>query len=499
MASTTASTTTTTDTSSGSADFNNLDLLQVGNDRKNPHKYIFRRTDFRRLPRWPNDGIDQENSRTDRKHFEFAHPNAEQQALTELFDGCWIYGMSLADMDDDDLPRSMPYLMQAKAAKATGDPEAAKQHLIKQYQEGNRKVRKLLGTIECKDAIHKSSRDPLRFPGVSAILYPLFNKNLASEANIERLFGDIKRVLSAVLEVGVSFAQPPPPNSPAGALRSAMLQPGQVAAADKECANCETKGDYLTRCAACKTIHYCCKECQRADWILHRPNCFEAQGKEVTERMLEKAKAEYRRRQADERKAKMTADAQYKQKLQDSFVALANEPVDAINTYSKDCDGHRRRVDLPFSAPFIESCVAAMLELQYESELSLGMFPDGIDHEKYSGRGALIRYPSNGAKLIILHERLFEDGDGNLNGHALEGIFVVHKVNRKKNRAVWRMVTKPNYRKNQSRLERFQSYLEEAKGQAMPVPEEVDLGIHNPGDFNLTFVSTPFGDHCSIE
>jgi len=41
----------------------------------------------------------------------------------------------------------------------------------------------------------------------------------------------------------------------------------------KRCSNCrELKADAL-KCGACKGVYYCNKECQKADWSLHKKGC----------------------------------------------------------------------------------------------------------------------------------------------------------------------------------------------------------------------------------
>ncbi|WBW70900.1 histone lysine methyltransferase Set6 [Schizosaccharomyces osmophilus] len=39
------------------------------------------------------------------------------------------------------------------------------------------------------------------------------------------------------------------------------------------CSGCTSEGQKTQRCTACKTIHYCSKACQKADWPLHKLEC----------------------------------------------------------------------------------------------------------------------------------------------------------------------------------------------------------------------------------
>lgn len=484
---------------------NNKQISQVAAQREgqDAFKYVVSKTDFRRMVRWPNDGIEQENKGHSRQHHEVTRSNADQRALIALFDGCWFFGKSLADLDADGkfFAKSLPYLMQQKAAEEMADTEAAKTHLIHQYQIGNRELRELLASMDCKSAIHKSARDHRRFPGIEAILYPLFHKKLATDENIELLFGNKNWVLFAVLDIGSEFADPPPFNTPAGARRAQFLKPGKVKAAHPECANCgKQKGD-MSRCVACHTVHYCSSDCQRADWTLHRPDCFEKQGKEVTDSVLEKAKTEYQRRQALEAAALEHATTILDKEKEACWKAMIAESPALVNITSYDCYVKKLPLDLPPFAPFVLAKVAARLELEYEMELNLGMFPEGIDFDfnQYSGRGGLIRNPSTNAKIIVLLESLFANGgEGELNGHFLAGMFVVNRIDSNTHKATWQIVPTPSYNADHNRLDRFQLYLQAAKGLAMAVPEDVDLGIHNPGMPNMKITSTPFGDYLSI-
>jgi hypothetical protein len=84
---------------------------------------------------------------------------------------------------------------------------------------------------------------------------------------------------------------------------------------------------------------------------------------------------------------------------------------------------------------------------------------------------------------MVLHERLFADGgDGNKDGHAIEGIFVVDKVVRSSNRAKWREVSAPSSSsKGSNRFKRFKAYLARAKEQAKAIPQDIDLGSQSSG------------------
>lgn len=91
------------------------------------------------------------------------------------------------------------------------------------------------------------------------------------------------------------------------------------------------------------------------------------------------------------------------------------------------------------------------------------------------------------------------EGNGVGCGLHIDGIFVVDKV--VKRRAKWRLVREPLelYKANDNRNERLIKYAQLARHEAKPVPETVDLGIHNPGNPDLSLMSTAFGDHVSVK
>ena len=69
------------------------------------------------------------------------------------------------------------------------------------------------------------------------------------------------------------------------------------------------------------------------------------------------------------------------------------------------------------------------LQLSEVQIVSLGMFPDGIDPDKYGFRGSELKDPRNDARILVLFERLFADeGRGGGVGLHIDGVFVVEKV-----------------------------------------------------------------------
>jgi len=241
-------------------------LMKTPDDYTDPRKYVVARHDFRRVPRWPNDGIERERQQLldgTTEHYEFETTDPDQLALTELFGG-WIMGAPLASSDPvtRGFCLSLPWMMQHKAAEEQQQGElsqqAAADYLLDAYRSKDETVRRLVDRIGCRMALHKASRDPSRFPDFRAILMPLLQQNLGSDQNIELLFGRVERVLPLLFEIGAHIAEPPPSGSPEAAFMAQYHAP-RAAAAPKLCADCGTAEGNLKRCTACKTVHYCSK------------------------------------------------------------------------------------------------------------------------------------------------------------------------------------------------------------------------------------------------
>jgi len=465
-----------------------------------PKKYVVSRYDFRRLPRWPNDGIEQERQKMasgEAENFRHETTDRDHLALQELLGG-YPCGEPLDAMPNDDFIMgrgfvlALPSLMQKQAAEEQGDLTSAKAHLIEAYKRKDSDVLSLLETIGCKKAVYKAVQDPRRFPNFDAILIPLFRHNLATDANVELLFGAVSRVRALLLEIGANMADPPPENSPMGAYMS-QFHTERVKPAPKVCAQCGTKDGSLRKCVDCKSVCYCSKECQRKAWPVHKPDCLEIQGKLVSESVRQKAdetKEAWEKEKALENERKQT---EFVNEVRESLAEFKHEHPSHVETVWHNCYGRPRKAHLPLYAVEFERGIAQSMELKYEEELSLGMFPDGISEELY-GRGVLLSDPANDdAKIMILHERLFDNGgDGNLRAHALDGIFVVDSVVNRK--AKWKRVAEPvDYPGDYNRCSRFVAYLIRAKNLALSTASDVDLGIDNPGDPNLTMIETSAG------
>ena len=302
--------------------------------------------------------------------------------------------------------------------------------------------------------------------------------------------------------MGAQLADPPPANSPAGDVLSQFLYVPEVKAtpAPKSCAECGLVSDEdCSKCTACKSVAYCSADCQRKHWPIHKPDCLRAQGKEVPDKVAAKALRKLEEKAALEQSRNDQEREQVTKQFMENFSAYANEqPGDH---WAHDCSGKRLQIHVPtvYADQMIGNIGKLYLQLKEVQIVSLGMFPDGIDPDKYGFRGTELKDPRNDARILVLFERLFADeGRGGGVGLHIDGVFVVEKVVR--GGAQWKLVPEPkaSYSSGDNRLHKLVKYLEVAKGRAKSVPETIDLGIHNPGDPNLSMLPTQFGNYFNI-
>jgi MYND finger len=460
-----------------------------------------------RIPRWENDGISKfcaENLSAERVEAS-TRPGILplQRYVTELL-GTWPSAFDLHEQDamGADFCLSMPFMIQSKEARDQQDLLAAQTFLLEAYRHKDDRVKDLINKIGCKSAVHKASRDPSRFPPMDNVIAQLLNKNLATDANLELLFGDVARVRGKLFELGSMLANPPPETS---AILSNLMATQEVKASPKVCAECgatESSGKAINRCQACKSIHYCGQNCQKKHWPLHRPECLRIRGKPVSAAAL--ANADRARQERDEatRAAKEMEKAIYAEYTNMALELFVEETSDQVEQFLFDCGGKRLRAYLgPYGLDIVNQIALQepTLLLQHEERLSLGMFPDGIDGERYNFRGILYSDPSNnGAKIIFLYSYLYESATDPCNciGYFVDGIFVVDKVRNK--RAKWKLIPKPARESPQNRREYLVAYLAKAKRMAKAVDANVDLGIHNPGDSDISFLLTEYGNMIQL-
>lgn len=141
-------------------------------------------------------------------------------------------------------------------------------------------------------------------------------------------------------------------------------------------------------------------ECQSSHWVLHKPDCFRAQGKAVSESVRVKADEARVEREAKVKAKDDKAAQAHSEMIRADIEAFTDEGPEQVNTFSHTCFGRRRRADLPLSAVDVEMVIGMTLDLEFETVLSLGMFPDGINHESCSGRGVLLKNPQWEPRLL---------------------------------------------------------------------------------------------------
>eukprot|EP00581_Thalassiosira_minuscula_P007839 CAMPEP_0183705898 /NCGR_PEP_ID=MMETSP0737-20130205/2874_1 /TAXON_ID=385413 /ORGANISM="Thalassiosira miniscula, Strain CCMP1093" /LENGTH=497 /DNA_ID=CAMNT_0025933163 /DNA_START=154 /DNA_END=1643 /DNA_ORIENTATION=- len=456
------------------------------------NKYVVKRDDFRQLPRWPNDGIEQQRQNNLKGGPDcfgsIETDDPDTIAMTELLGG-YPSKSPLCDIEQEGMAspscfiRSLPFMFQETAAREQSDLPSAKKYLIEAYKRRDSDVRRILKEINCEKIVYKSSRDDSRFPDFRAILVPLFQKNLASDENIELLFGKVSYVRHLLLEVGSHFAHPPPVDSPAGGFLSQYLYDPEVKStpAPKSCAECGVvSDDGCSKCSSCKTVAYCSAVCQRKHWPIHKPDCLQARGMEVPEKVIAKAQRKKKEKEDEEKSHNEQEREKAAKQFMENFTIYANESHNLGDCWAHDCGGKMLQIHVPtVNADEMIGMIGKLyVQLRKVQMLSLGMLPDGIDPDKYGFPGIELMDPSNNAHIIVLFERLFADGGGV--GLHIDGVFVVEKV--RKGRAWWKRIPEPkaSYASDDNRLYKLVKYLELAKEKAKPVHQTVDLGIHNP-------------------
>eukprot|EP00594_Rhizosolenia_setigera_P013055 CAMPEP_0178956732 /NCGR_PEP_ID=MMETSP0789-20121207/10453_1 /TAXON_ID=3005 /ORGANISM="Rhizosolenia setigera, Strain CCMP 1694" /LENGTH=503 /DNA_ID=CAMNT_0020638765 /DNA_START=139 /DNA_END=1650 /DNA_ORIENTATION=- len=468
--------------------------------------YLRSRSDFRRVPRWSNDGIEQQRQRylsgEDENH-KCDTNDPDHIDYVELLGGypCDT-PLNKLNPDTRSFFLGLPHQFQEKAAKEQSDLSSAKDHLICAYKRGDTDVLQLLDDINCRHALYKASTDSSRFPSFHTILVPLFQRNLASDCNIEILFGKVSYVRHLLLDIGPHIFEPPPLNSPAGAFLSQFYYNPEVRAPPipKSCAGCKSVSVDCQKCVACKSVHYCSVACQREHWPIHRPQCLRAQGKDVPKKFLEKAVQAQKKRDKIEIEKKEQMEVQKYKEFHEALMKFREEPPALCNSHAHDCMGKRLLIHVPsVNANNIIAIVGGTIGLSKVEDLSMNFYPDGIDPDKYGYRGLHFRDDNNGgARVIVLFERLFEnEGEGLGVGLHIDGMFVVDEV--LENRAKWKLVKEPKhiYQPNHTRLSRLTTYLEQAKMIAKAVPETVDLCLGYQGDPKFSTTPTAFGDYLS--
>ena len=477
-----------------------LQLYESGTpnyDENDPLKYMIPKAHFRRVPRWPNDAIDKYR----KEHYNKRQIKAqrgmllrpEQKELTEML-GHWPSEFPLHEIAQNpnrnmlSVIMQTPYRIQYEAALLNDNVEAAKNHLLEAYRSQDPRVREILEQSGTKSCVHKASKDPSRFPAMESIIVALLRDRLASDSNMTLLFGDVNHVRGLLLALGPLIAAPPKP----GTIEYTALEPwltimgeAKIKAAAKACAECGTTDGKLVRCTGCFSVHYCSKECQMKAWIIHRPDCRKLQGKPVSDAMLAKAAT------ALEEKEQVAANA-----LKGELLAGNEMKLDALSAFFKedglfheeqpDVVGKLQRADFPGNWHVAIKVLSESKDLFLEASgpFLLTFRPPGIELNVDGPEGGyLFNDPNNGnAKILLLFKVLYNpDLMMNMNevtGIHINGIYVVDRVQGvKRKKAWWKQVPEPPAG-SRNRCYRFIAYMETAKQQALPVPSDVDLGIH---------------------
>ncbi len=462
--------------------------------------YVFDQVDFRNVPRWPNDGIDREfqlylRGEHDDKCQNYVTHDDEHNALVK------ILGWNPLPKPLYKLPRPkrlqyiiLPLGFQEVKAKEEADWDKAEEHLIEAYKRKDPHAIDLLKKINCHKAVYKASCDKSRFPDIRHIVVPLLQKSLATHENLEILFGKVSYVRDLLLEFGTKMAVPPVAASPEGVFLSQYLYKADTKAlpTPKTCANCGAVSDgtqNFSKCSACKTVHYCSKECHLKHWPIHKPDCLRIQGKEVPKAAIEKA--EKLKKEREELKNQLKQ--QKNQEIEDAFIVelekYKKESPLLVDSWAYNGAQQKFPVHVPTdqAEQMIERLAYYFARIQVRKFIDLGddYFPDGIDSKTNGCYGLFMRVLDNDAPVLMLFEHVLHVAPMEKRlavcGLYIDGLFVIDDV--VNNRAKWRLVSKPTttYTPNHNRCDRLIKYLRKARDEAIFVTGGVKLGIESSG------------------
>ena len=482
---------------------------QAMSDMDDPQKYIFKRWDYRRVPRWENDGIDEQKREiemNDRPPSFEPPTDAEKQLagpivrdLAELL-GDWVY--AAGSENGVPIPITLPAFIVQVTANEQLNLTEAQNHLLSNRKDS--KIAQILEDIGYKQAISKASKDPRRFPEWRSLMAPILQRNWGTDRNMNLMFGDVASVRGVLIEVGIILADPPPYGSPAYAIWNPILQQKGKARVKPVCGFCQKEEEGkkpLLHCSRCDAIKYCCRDCQVADWPVHKPDCLEQQGQPVPEAVRQKAVDTLAKWAREKEQEKQEKQEEVMLNLQILLYAYRSEGRELLRTYSHDCNGARFLMDIPSAqAENLLNLVAGTLaDLAIERNVEPLAAPEGIPEWRDSSfHGLLCHTKSTKAKILIMYDRLFHDrGNGSQSGITIRGIFVVDRVKheRGEDTAVWTEIAEDAMGNFDNRCQRLVLRLEIAKSQSKYVPEEVSLGFFDCKEsFDRShYVRTEFG------
>ncbi len=397
----------------------------IGASYNKETSYVVAMNDFQHLPRWPADGCMRTtlafSAGDDKyKHHELPQKCSTQRAFERQFGG-WPTSRALADMDGAvrNFILGMAYHVQVACAAETFDAEAAVAHLY-EHRDG-REVATLL-----KRAIGSTKLGGRRerFPGLRLLLAALGRAGLATDRALETLFGDAARVRHLMLHVGQVLAQPPPRGSPAAAEWSDVLSKRFELLTF--CSNCHEEQRQLQVCSGCKVVYYCCDECQKEHWPLHKPECLRALG-EVVAPEAEATAKEAARRRTELMEAEIDKQRQILKQREDQHVAKAIAEYESGTWKALSAHDDEGK---PFK-PDIGTQTEALLT---RCAARAGLAPE-VTHLRplFTIKGTRAPEPSNlfllqttgGAFILLFHVRLFDaHGERLYAGAAFDAMYV---------------------------------------------------------------------------
>jgi len=407
------------------------------------------------IRRWPGDGIEQYFEKERSSHHELANPCEIQVELTKIL-GFWPSTQRFADMTEESkiFTLSLPYLIQEEAAyKFLNTDQAIDQLFTVCYQP---EVKTFLKRVGAYGAVKHGKRSfiswsstnvetpmtakgmdgqridehgyvdshPLINHGLNLIIAKLVHHNEDSDENMRLLFGSDMILLGPLFKIqNLIRTMNAPAGSPAFYKRKELLDETKLKPL-KSCAHCmKISGNKQTICSGCKQEVFCSKECIKAEWDVHRVECYRVQGKEVTPMILAKAKA------LQDARLRMVVEKQEFEKnehLKEASESIRNDirAEGFGGPPTVDCDGVPRRKMLSVywleALKYISSTIIGLI---FEKEILMVLDAPGLNK---GARQIIFKNPDNGALIVVSFTKLFFfHGDGPFGGIDIDDISVV--------------------------------------------------------------------------
>ena len=187
-----------------------------------------------------------------------------------IFTGGWVSSIRLKDIPESRQPNvsSFPAGVQKKAAAKTFDSTHAISELFKRRQQPE--IAAILKQATGATMLGASQKD---FPGLRLLLAALAHRNLATDKNLEMLFGDAMYVRAVMLKVGqiVAMASQISEHDPMFVHWRNVIVPGGFSKLVMTCAECETSLPSVSRAVCCEVCAssggcfcamYCSEKCR---------------------------------------------------------------------------------------------------------------------------------------------------------------------------------------------------------------------------------------------